>query len=66
MKGMKLWRIASMVLLGLGILYIASDLMYDFFGIKWFFLEIPAHTTMVFGCFFLTWGILVWSIYKKK
>ena len=66
MKEIKLWRIASMVLIGLGLLYIVSDLVYDYFRIRWFLLEIETQTTMIFGCFFLTWGILVWAIFKKK
>lgn len=57
---MKLWRIASLSLAGLGLLYIISDLVYDFFEIQWAILRIPLCTTMVYGLILLTWGVMIW------
>jgi ABC-type uncharacterized transport system permease subunit len=66
MKKISLWRVAYVVLICLGLLYIISDLVYDFFGIEWFLLKTPAHTTMIYGCFLVTWGVLIWSIRRKR
>ena len=63
---MRFWRIASLSLTGLGILYITSDLLFDFLGIQLFLLRIPASATMVYGCLCITWGILIWLAFRNK
>ncbi len=63
---MKLWRMVSLSFMGLGLLYIISDLVYDFFGVGWFVLRVQLCPTMVYGLFCLTWGIIIWWKFADK
>lgn len=63
---MKLWRVATLTLIGLGMMYIISNLVYDFTGTEWFVLRVMATPTMIYGLFCITWGLMVWWNFGDK